>query len=220
MKNLLVPVIILTLLLLNSYSNAQIKVGIIGGINIASFHVNDDEISSRVLWGSGLIVNYGLSRYFSLQAEPIFLKKGGVKEQHELDPKLTLFQNFIEIPLLLNFNYGEISKIHLLAGPTIGFLLSSEMEVPLGDVVFEADLMDLTEKIDFGLCLGVGFSTEVSPGTLFAEIKYTLGLTNLAKTGTFTAKAGRLEVKGAFDAEESWYKSRGIQLFVGYKISI
>ena len=208
------------LIFFNTYLNAQFKAGILGGVNIASFDVENDEISSRVLWGAGFILSYDLGAYFTIQTEPVYLKKGGIREQQDSDPKLTLSQDFIEVPILLNFGYGEKSKVHLIVGPTFGFTLSSDLEADISGIKFEADIIDLTESIDIGLCFGGGFSTEVSPGALFLEIKYNLGLTNLSKTGTFIAKAGGLELQGDFDEDESKYRNRGIQLFVGYKIPI
>ena len=220
MKNNMFWAGLVLFLVFSTNIDAQFNAGIIGGVNIATFDAENDEISSRVLWGAGFILSYDLNENFSLQTEPMYLKKGGIREQQDDDPKLTLSQDYIEIPILLNFGYGEKSKFHLVAGPTFGFTISSELEADISGIMFEADIIDLTESIDVGLCFGGGFSTEISPGSLFLEVKYNMGLTNLSKTGTFTAKAGALEIQGDLDEDESEYKSRGIQILVGYKIPI
>ena len=55
---------------------------------------------------------------------------------------------------------------------------------------------------------------------LFLEVKYAYGFTNLAKSGKFIAKAGHLEIEDTFDADESWYKSQGIQIMAGFTFQL
>ena len=100
------------------------------------------------------------------------------------------------------------NKVFLLAGPTFGFMLSSEIDAETEGIVFTADMKDVTENFDVGISTGGGFSFKIYPGTLIVQGKYTFGLTNLAKDGRFTAKAGPLEIEGDFDSEENKYKTR------------
>jgi len=212
-KLILLTIIFTLTFITNVYS--QIDVGIIGGINIASFDA-DADITSKWLWGAGIVLSYKLSDNFSLQAEPMYLKKGGVQEQKGDDPKITVDQSFLEIPLLAKYNFGKETKFYLLAGPSIGYLLTSELEADLNGFLFTADMEKLTETIDIGICLGGGVSIPIETNTLFFQVEYTYGLTNLAKNGKFVAKSGHIELEGEFDEEESKYKSRGLQLLVGF----
>jgi len=203
-----------------SKSFSQLNAGIIGGINVASFHVENDDVSNRTLWGIGSVINYPLNDDFSIQAEPMYLKKGGIREQVDDDPKLTFDLSFFEIPILLKYSLGDKNKVFLITGPTMGYLLTSDLEADVNGIIFSADLKKITETIDLGVCVGGGFSVEVHPGTLFLQGKYTFGLTNLAKNGKFTAEAGPLELEGELDSKESKYKTRGLQLSVGFMIPI
>jgi len=219
MKNLSFFFILILGLTLADKIHSQIDIGVIGGINIASFKA-DADVSSRWLWGAGLVFNYNFSDALSLQAEPMYLRKGGVQEQKDNDPKLTIDQSFLEIPLLLKYSFGEESKVYITAGPTIGYLLISDLKADINVFLFTADMKKLTETFDIGLCGGCGFSVPIQKNMLFFEVKYTYGLKNLAKTGTFSAKSGHLEIEGSIDEEESKYKSRGIQLMVGFLVPI
>lgn len=198
---------------------AQVQLGVIGGINIADFKA-DVDITSRLLWGAGAVLDYNLGNNFSIRTEPMYLKKGGIQEQNDKNPKLNIDQSFLEIPILLKYSLGEETKYYFLAGPSMGILLTSDLEAYINTYTFTADMSDLTEKLDIGICLGTGISFPINKYKLFFELKYTHGLTNLAKDGKFKATSGHLELDGEFDEEESKYNSRGIQLLVGFAYSL
>ncbi len=219
MKNLLMLLILVFTFSFMSSTYSQVEVGVIGGINIADFKA-DVDITSRWLWGAGAVLNYNLGNNFSLRTEPMYLKKGGIQEQNDENPKLTIDQSFLEVPIFLRYSLGEETKYYFLAGPTIGILLSSDLEAYINSFTFTADMKDLTETLDLGLCLGTGVSFPIQTNNLFFELKYTFGLTNLAKDGKFRAKSGHLELEGEFDEEESKYNSRGIQLLIGFTFQI
>lgn len=64
------------------------------------------------------------------------------------------------------------------AGPQIGFLTSSKLEVNvLGQSVTE-DINDLFESVDFGLNLGAGFDFTKN---ISAGVRYNFGLSNAVK---------------------------------------
>ena len=221
MKNVFIPLLTICFFLSSSLL-AQFELGVSGGINIASFNVEDekDEVTSRTLWNIGAVVEYKLNNQFSIKAEPMYLKKGGILEESDNNAELKFDQSYLEVPIMLKFSIGEKNKVFLITGPTVGITLSSELEADLEGITFSADLKDLTESLDFGLGVGGGFSFAIYPGTLFFQGKYTFGLTNLAKDGTFTAKAGHLALDAELDEEESEYKSRGVQLSIGFTIPI
>lgn len=199
MKKLFISFLTFFILLSLTQTFAQFNIGITGGVNIASFDVKneDDEISSRTLWNVGAVGEYKINDQFSIKTEPMFLKKGGIVEKSNENPELIFDQAHLEVPIMLKFSMGEKNKVFLITGPTVGITLSSDLEADIEGINFEADLKDLTESIDFGIGIGGGFSFDIYPGTLFIQGKYTFGLTNLAKTGTFIAKAGHLELEGS-----------------------
>ncbi len=99
------------------------------------------------------------------------------------------------------------------AGPSVGILTSSRLEAEFSGIVFEADLMDNTEKIDFGLTFGGGFSFPIEFFTIFLEGRYTMGMTDLQKGGTFEATAGHLTIQGSLE-EDDKYKTLGLQILI------
>ena len=185
---------------------SQTNFGVIGGVNIADFKA-DTDITSRVLWGAGVFADFNLGNNFSFRTEPMYLKKGGIQEQSDENPKLTVNQSFLEIPIFLKYSLGDETKYYFIAGPSMGILLTSDLEAYVNTFTFTADFKDLTEKLDFGLCLGTGVSFPIDRYKLLFELKYTYGFTNLAKNGKFKATSGHLELDGEFD--EAAYQTEG-----------
>lgn len=219
MKNLRIILTLIFTFCLSTSFYSQTDIGVIGGVNIADFKA-DTDITSRVLWGAGVFADFNLGKNFSLRTEPMYLKKGGIQEQSDENPKLTVDQAFLEVPVLLKYSLGKETEYYFLAGPSMGILLTSDLEAYVNTFTFTADFKDLTETLDFGLCLGTGVSFPIDKYKLLFEVKYTYGLTNLAKDGKFKATAGHLELDGEFDEEESKYNSRGIQLLIGFAFSM
>jgi hypothetical protein len=213
-------IVSLLILIVNVTVYGQFNLGISGGLNNSTYYVENEDVTSRWLWHAGINAEYSLTDYLSLKAEPMLLKKGGIQEEQGNDPEFTFDQLFLEVPLFVKFSFGTANKAYLLAGPSIGFKLSSEFEAKINDILFTADLNNVTETIDFGIAVGGGFDFNIYQGKLFIETKYTWGLTNLAKDGTYIAKAGPLEIEQQLDAEVSKYNSRSFQISIGYAISL
>ena len=109
---------------------------------------------------------------------------------------------------------------YVMAGPTVGYLLRSNIELDAFGLTFQGDMSEVTKHWDFGLGLGGGVSFSLDMFTLFVEGRYTLGMTNLQKGGSFNVVAGSVAVPIDFDKDEDWYKNRGIQILAGVTISI
>ena len=87
--------------------------------------------------------------------------------------------SYINIPVM--FKYYVAKKINVEAGPQIGFLTSAKTVTKVDGIsrTDEQDVKDYFESVDFGLNLGAGydFTNKFSAG-----IRYSLGLSNIAKT--------------------------------------
>jgi hypothetical protein len=127
----------------------------------------------------------------------------------------------LEIPLLVKASFGSNVRPYLKAGPTIGFILSSEAQTESGGVVggqpnqsYKADLNDVLENVDFGLILGAGVSFSLGNSQLFIEGRYSMGLVDLYKGGQIQwQSAGDVVVFEGNEAAELYNK--GIQVMVG-----
>jgi len=204
-------------------AGAQVKLGVIGGANLANLNGKDVDgtkfdFSGRTAFGVGGVLDVGLSKNISLRFAPMYLQKGG--ETTVTDPDLgtatfAFKAGYLEAPALLKIALGT-SRIrpYLMAGPTIGFNLSSNLEFSAAGISAELDAKEITKSTDFGLALGAGVSFPAGTSSIFVEGCYTLGLSDIAKEGTLEFMGEDL-VSG--DAE---VKTRGLQIMAGVSFPI
>ena len=77
---------------------------------------------------------------------------------------------------MLKFAFGSSdTKPYVMAGPTVGYLLSAKVKDPDG----EEDIKDDIKNIDFGLAFGGGVSLPMGNNTFFVEGRYSLGLSDI-----------------------------------------
>jgi len=67
---------------------------------------------------------------------------------------------------------------------------------------------------------GGGLDIPLKSLHLFIDCKYTLGLTNMQKTGSVTVDVGGVQIPIDYDKDENGYKNRGVQLLMGVAYSI
>ncbi len=205
-------------------ATAQQRIGFVGGLNIANLRGVDQDgedinLSGLTLFGFGGVLELGLSKNIALHLEPMYLKKGGVFEGsledlgslEDFPAKFKFKVAYLEVPVLVKLAIESTSKtqLYFLAGPTLGLLLNSKLEInsPAVGLADEVNFEGLSNFIDFGLSLGVGMSF---PNSIFVEGRYTLGLYNVVDDGK--ASAGDFE----FDFEEGVdVKTRGFQIMAG-----
>ena len=215
--------IVMVLIMVMS-SDAQIRTGIVGGVNFADLETTgESEVSTRTVFGIGAVFDLGISNNFILCLEPMYIQKGGRVEEGEdinSDPGGWVKSSFIEIPLFLKVTYGSRIRPYLIAGPTMGILLNSDMELEAYGLSFEGDMKDVTRRIDFGLGVGAGITIPVRFISLFIEGRYTMGLSNLQKGGTFEVSAGSLAFPIEFDKDDNQYKNRGFRILAGVAFSL
>lgn len=198
---------------------SQSKVGVVGGLNFSDLKTATST-KTRTFIGVGGLFEYAFNDNFSIQTEPMFLMKGAKNIEGGGDPDIIGKLSFIEVPIFLKYTFGETIKPYFIAGPSFGFLLSSNLEAEMGGVKIESNIKENTQKLDLGLGLGAGFEIPLNVLSVFVEGRYTVGLVNLQKGGKFEVKGGGMTFTDTFDKEEHRFKTRGIQIFVGMKLPI
>lgn len=219
MKRRIRAMILILILSLTFPLGAQIRLGAVGGLNFADLETSGEpEVSTRTVFVIGTVLEIGLSRNFILHMEPMYIQKGGRVEAGEditSDPGGRVKSSFIEFPIFLKVTYGSRIRPYVMAGPSIGYLLSSNIELDAFGLAFEGDMKEVTKRVDFGLGFGGGIAIPMGIFSVFLEGRYTVGLTNLQKGGTIEVSAGPLVVPIPFDEDESKYKNRGFQIMIG-----
>lgn len=163
-----------------SVSNAQVKFGFRAGVNISNQEAKygDLTIEPKSKFGLDLAVvsDIPLGDVVSFGPELHWLQKGFKIEDLEINGLTingTSTLNYLELPLLVKFNFGETTKFFMMAGPSLGYLISEKTVDSDGN---EIVLPDHT-NIEFGAHLGAG----VGIGPVVIDLRYILGISNLAK---------------------------------------
>ena len=208
----------------SDFQSNKFSIGIIGGLNFADMYFpnsqgpDDQEITTLLGFGAGAVLDIRLSENILVRIEPMYLQKGGKIEEgtdRVNQPEGQINLSYIEIPLLIQYTFGNRIKPYLIAGPTLGYNLTSEIEFDLTGLKFTGDLKEVTETFDLGLTFGGGVQVPVGIGTIFLEGRYSYGLINQRKSGTVTVSSNGFEFELDSDKEEDKYTNRGFQLLAG-----
>lgn len=156
-----------------SVSNAQLPIdfGIKAGVNLANFSGTDADLDSR----QAFVV--GASLDLSLPMFPVGIESGVYFSQKGVEPGAsTLKLDYIEVPVLAKLKFGPPGPFspHFVAGPYVGFNITSEIEDGDGNTL---DLDDFINEVDFGGMLGVGADFNMGLTKLNAQVRYSMGLT-------------------------------------------
>ena len=171
MKKLLL--ILCVFVAFNSYAQ-DLKFGAKAGLNLTNI-VGDDveDVDLKAGLYVGGFMNVSLSDYLSFQPELLYSIQGWKIDD---DDDMTIRTSYINVPLLLKISLGRSDKIHIYAGPQLGFLVKAEAEAEQGDVSATLDIKDEMTSVDFSLNLGLSFNVS---NNMSLDIRYNRGLSNI-----------------------------------------
>jgi hypothetical protein len=194
-------------LLLALSSQAQISIIPKAGVTFStiSYDQEPDDQKTQIGFVGGAALDIGIVKnFFSLQPELLFIQKGERFDERGVETKSTL--NYLELPVLAKVSFGSESiKGYVNAGPSLALGLTGKYKIEGGENAGETDIRFgdsandgrryLDNRFDFGLQFGGGGSFGLGPGSIVADIRYGLGLTDLndedkAKNRTFAFTLG------------------------------
>lgn len=142
--------------LLPSKSIAQsFNAGLIIGANTCQITGDALQGFDRISPNLGIFVNRDINKDFSLQMEMQYLGKGSRKNigPKDLAPTFYLLRmHYIEIPLLLRYNLKP--KIQLVAGPSVGVLISYKEADLYGDLKGQYSPEEQFKRLDYSGSFG------------------------------------------------------------------
>jgi opacity protein-like surface antigen len=209
--------VLLLTLCIAATAGAQVNIGFLGGVNIANVSLDPEiegvEVSSRTAFGFGGVFEYGFGEFISVQVEPMYLQKGAdrkVTYPSEVPGEMCVCESefratYLEIPVMIRYAFGGDIQPYVMAGPTIGFLLSSEEEWTEDGESGTTDMKDESKSVEFGLGFGGGVRVPVGNYQAFVEARYGLGLTKVNDPA-----ADSMDPSADTDV-----KTRNIEIFAG-----
>lgn len=162
-----------------SAAQGPLTFGVKAGLNVAKLKFDNSaeqaEVKNLIGAVGGVYVSKPVNDTVSVRVEGLYSQKGAKDEEAGEDAKFKL--TYIDVPVLLDFSPASTSgtRFHVFTGPQISFNTKAEVEV--GDVT--VDFKDEVKSTDFAWVLGVG----VSKGRWNGDIRYDLGLSNIADEG-------------------------------------
>ncbi len=216
-----IKLLILYLLFSSSIIFSQkIYVGVTGGLHFADMEFKMSGVKSVdivTVYGAGGVVGIPIFLNTYLQIEPKYLQKGGLIRLKENGLEIKAKTGYLEIPALIRLPIGE--KFHLLAGPTLGYILSSDLESEFGGHTFRANAKKVLNNFDLGLTIGGGLSIPVLIGDLFLDGRYTYGITDISDDGTANLKFRERIIPFEIDKDAETF-NRGFKIMLGFTIPL
>jgi hypothetical protein len=207
--------LVLTAFLLASEALAvagDVKFGAHAGISIPDIRGSQTDVYTRGFTSRqgpffGISADIGLSRQFSLVVELNYTSQGGKRNGLQLfaDFRNETILDYVEIPLMGRFSFGQNVRFFINAGPYVGYLVRAKavtrgssalyldeegtmpiiippdtepLVVPLDA---DTDVKDSLKTTNFGLAGGAGMMYPLGPGSLVLEAHFQAGLITIQK---------------------------------------
>lgn len=184
----------------------------------------DNPLSIGFSAGAGFELSVG--DIFSIQPEILYTQKGyKLKDQ---DGSLQFKLNYVEIPVLLKFSFGEEDELRFFGyvGPYVGYALNGSANLKIGSASTKGKVKfgeepanntgndayfakDEANRLDIGAYVGAGVGYPLGSGELTLEGRYGYGFTNFEKDAT-----------GRMSADDLKSQNRTIGVFLGYAIPL
>ena len=146
-------------------AQTQPKLGIKGGLNVATLNLEEDEDNeSRLGLHAGLLAHIHLAPQWALQPEVVYSGQGTEIGDFKLK------NDYINVPIMIQYMFDN--GFRLEAGPQLGFLIKAKIEGNGAEVTNTEDY----KKTDIGVGLGLGY---LSYSGIGINARYNLGLTDI-----------------------------------------
>lgn len=166
------------------------KFGLKGGLNVSTLdYSNGTDADWRAGFHLGGLAHIHVTPSFSLQPE-VYYSSQGAKLPYSNDDKLNLNLSYINVPVLLQYNFAN--GFRLQGGPQVGFLVGVSDKV--NDVEQNGYSTSSFKSVEVALPLGMGY---LGYSGLGVDVRYNIGLTNIRKNASSTMKNNVFQV-GAF----------------------
>lgn len=168
-----------------------VEIVLAGGLNIATVTTPIPEVTipelslstgSRVGFIGGVLVDIPLMDRIGVETGGLLSIRGMTTTATVFDirTELDLRMTYLDIPALIRVGLGTSDSFSgfLLAGPTLGFHLSSSARVTTVGIGVTEGISDLINPVDLGLTIG----GRVQFKRIIGDVRYTFGLLEAADT--------------------------------------
>jgi hypothetical protein len=164
-----------------SYGQAEVAIGIKGGLNFANINPSQSagaNYDNRTGYHFGAFTLFKLSK-IGIQPEVLFSKQGTkyTASTGNFDANF----DYINIPVILKIYLA--AGLNLQVGPQIGFVSGGDVKTTVSGVTTTQSAKDFVNGSDTSVALGAGWDL---PFGLNIDARYNLGVSNNAIKGSTT----------------------------------
>lgn len=183
-----------------SLTRKSFLLGIKGGYNQGQPRGQKTEPGFQVekmslgCFSAGLMANWRINRFLSIQPEGLYFQKGGQYEVNvpinlpgiEIRVNDTRYLNYLEIPLLLKISLPVSDKLKptFLVGPSMGINLTarvrSKIKITVPDFQFnlveKKDIRKEANNFEWSFVIGGGLDLTTKKGILIIDQRFFFGL--------------------------------------------
>jgi hypothetical protein len=167
------------------------RVGIVGGINLASLS-DAGGTSNRTGFVGGVMLSLPVSGNFAFQPEVEYSMKGAASNSSDASAAAKI--NYVEVPLLLRLDIPASGgvKPFVLAGPTVALKVSCDVEAESGGTSVSFSCDELARELgspgstvsfastDVGVAVGGGLAFDVGGRALTLGVRYEMGFVSIS----------------------------------------
>jgi hypothetical protein len=216
-----------TALFLVQLSTAQVRVGLVGGLNFSeadqsSFYYS--RASSTMGYAIGGVLDYPLTKNLSLLIEPTYSEKGTSAQPISCQDnvsKVSFDLSYLEVPLLLKYSVGKDLRPYLLLGSTLGFNLSSNLGAEIrgpwfGQLEIETSAGSFVRELECSVEFGGGLSYQLDEYlALFVEARYAHAISNTVRHGMVLVSLPDETIGGEVQ-NNAIYRNKGFKIMAGF----
>jgi hypothetical protein len=154
--------------------DSAVSVGPKLGVNLADLGGDADDTSMKARFCGGAFLAWKISDWFTFQPELLYSQRGADASNFDASIKL----DYIEIPMLAMLTIPMEGRFtpNVFFGPSVAFNVSAKYSV----AGYSEDIKDEISTTDVGIAVGAGVKVgDLGPGAITADIRYTIGLTNV-----------------------------------------
>ena len=164
----------------NAQDAKPVSFGIKAGLNLANINYkgDDESESGDMKFGGHIGVNarVAISEALYFAPELLFSMQGSRDEDEEFDIKSVLKLNYIQLPLMLQ--YQTPGGFYAEVGPGFGFLMSAKSKFEMDGEEDEEDVKEYFEGLDINGNIGLGYNMANGFGI---GARFSKGFSNIIK---------------------------------------
>jgi len=163
-----------------------------------------EDTSMKTGFCGGAFLAWEISDWFTFQPEFLYSQRGA--DDSNVDASISL--DYIEFPLLAMLTIPMEGRFtpNVFVGPSIAFNIGADASA----FGVSADIKEIISSTDVGIVVGAGVKVgDLGPGAITADIRYTIGLTNVLDVDGYSDVLGE-------DLSDASAKNNVFCFMVGY----